>query len=90
MIASYFCFDCCKIFLSINVQNKRVANIFDIVRRGLGMLPQQAEQAIFEKSQEGDFSKMSKLVHVYTACEFVKWYLFTLLASICGELSKEY
>ena len=64
----------------INVQNARVANILDIVRRGLGMLPQQAEQAIFEKSQEGIFSKMSKLVHVYTACEFVKWYLFTLLA----------
>ena len=90
MIASYFCFNCCKIFLSINVQQERVANISNVVRRGLGMLPQQAEQAIFEKSQKGEFSKMSKLVHVYTACEFVKWYLFTLLASISGELSKEY
>ena len=85
MIASYFCFDCCKIFLSINVQNERVANIFDVVRRGLGMLPQQAEQAIFEKSQECKFSKMSKPVHVCTACEFVKWYLFTLLAGIVPE-----
>ena len=69
-----------KIYLFINIQYERVANISDIVRRGLGMLPRQAEQAIFEKSQEGEFLKMSKLVHVYTACEFVKWYLFTLLA----------
>lgn len=29
--------------MSINVQNERVANIFDVVRRGLGTLPQQAE-----------------------------------------------
>ena len=79
-IASCFCFGICKIYLLGNVQYERVANISDIVRRGLGMLPQQAEQAIFEKSQEGGFSKMSKPVHVYTACEFVKWYLFTLLA----------
>ena len=79
-----------KNYLSINVLYERVANVSDVVRRGLGMLPQQAAQAIFEKSQEGEFSKMSKLVHVYTACEFVKWYFFTLLASICGELSKEY
>ena len=89
-IASCFCFGICKIYLLGNVQYERVANISDIVRRGLGMLLQQAEQAIFEKSQEGNFSKMSKHVQVYTACEFVKWYLFTLLASICGELSKEY
>ena len=81
-IASCFCFGICKIYLLGNVQYERVANISDIVRRGLGMLPRQAEQAIFEKSQEGGFSKMSKLVHVYTACEFVKWYLFTLLAGI--------
>ena len=74
----------------LNAHRERVASITDVVRRGLGLLPQQAEQAIFEKSQDGEFSKMSKLVHVYTACEFVKWYLFTLLASICGELSKEY
>ena len=66
----------------VNVQSERVANISDIVRRGLGMLPQQAEQAIFEKLQEGKFSKMSKPVHVCTACEFVKWYQFTLLANI--------
>jgi len=51
----------------LNVHRERVANITDVVRRGLGMLPQQAEQAIFEKSQDGEFSKMSKLVHVYTA-----------------------
>ncbi len=64
----------------INVQHERVASIFDVVRRGLGMLPQQAEQAIFDKSQDGEFSEMSKPVHVYTACEFVKRYLFALLA----------
>lgn len=80
MIASCF-FSYCKIFLSINVQHERVANFFDVVRKGLGMLPQQAGQAIFEKTQDSEFSKMSKLVHVYTACEFVKWYLFTLLAN---------
>ena len=79
-----------RFFIIISVQNERVANITDVVRRGLGMLPQQAAQVIFEKSQEGEFSKMSKLVHVYTACEFVKWQLFILIASICGELSKEY
>lgn len=79
-----------RFFILINVHRERVANISDVVQRGWGMLPQQAEQAIFEKSRIGEFSKMSKLVHVYTACEFVKWYLFTLLASICGELSKEY
>lgn len=33
----------------INVQNERVANIFDVVQRGLGMLPQQAKPTIFEK-----------------------------------------
>ena len=48
-IASCFCFGICKIYLLGNVQYERVANISDIVRRGLGMLPQQAEQAIFEK-----------------------------------------
>ena len=82
---------CCRIYKYIfasnyifsflsNVRHERVANFSDVVRRGLGMLPQQAEQAIFEKSQEGEFLKMSKLVHVYTACEFVKRYRFTLLA----------
>ena len=75
-----------KIYLSINVQYERVANISDVVRRGLGMFPQQAEQAIFEKSQAGEVSKMSKLVHVYTACEFVKRYRFTLLAKECNNL----
>ena len=57
MIASYFFFDCCKVFLSINVQHERVANIFDVVRKGLGMLPQQAEQAIFENHRITSFQK---------------------------------
>ena len=48
-----------------NVQNERVAIIKDDVRRGLGMLPQRA---IFEKTSEGDFVKMSKPVQVCTAC----------------------
>ena len=52
-----------------NVQNERAAIIEDDVRRGLGMLPQRA---IFEKTSEGDFSKMSKPVQVCTACQFVK------------------
>lgn len=52
-----------------NVQNERVAIIKDDVRRGLGMLPQRA---IFEKTSEGDFVKMSKPVQVCTACQFVK------------------
>ena len=85
-----FCFGMYKIYLSINVQYERVANISDVVRRGLGMLPQQAEQAIFEKSKNGGFTKMSKPVHVCTACEFVKWYQFTLLASILEEFSNEH
>ena len=50
-----------------NVQNERVAIIKDDVRRGLGMLPQRA---IFEKTSEGDFVKMSKPVQVCTACHF--------------------
>ena len=41
----------------------------DDVRRGLGMLPQQA---LFAKAPKGDFVKMSEPVQVYTACQFVK------------------
>ena len=41
----------------------------DDVRRGLGMLPQQA---LFAKAPKGDFAKMSEPVQVYTACQFVK------------------
>ena len=33
------------------------------------MLPQRA---IFEKASEGDFSKMSEPVQVYTACQFMQ------------------
>lgn len=40
----------------------------DDVRRGLGMLPQQA---LFAKAPKGDFAKMSEPVQVYTACQFV-------------------
>ena len=58
-----------KTMLIDNVQNERVAIIKDDVRRGLGMLP---KRAIFEKSSKGDFSKISKPVQVYTACQFVK------------------
>ena len=41
----------------------------DDVRRGLGMLLQQA---LFAKAPKGDFVKMSEPVQVYTACQFVK------------------
>ncbi|MFQ9642903.1 MAG: hypothetical protein ACLRYZ_13995 [Coprococcus phoceensis] len=41
----------------------------DDVRRGLGMLPQQA---LFAKAPKGDFVKMSEPVQVYTACHFVQ------------------
>ena len=41
----------------------------DDVRRGLGMLPQQA---LFAKAPKGDFVKMSEPIQVYTACQFVK------------------
>ena len=40
----------------------------DDVRRGLGMLPQQA---LFAKAPKGDFAKMSEPVQVHTACQFV-------------------
>ena len=44
-----YIFDATSIFIFLfNVQNERVANISDVVRRGLGMLPQQAEQAILK------------------------------------------
>lgn len=48
-----------------NGHNYRVANIVDIVQWGLGMLYQQA---IFENWARGEIEKMSKSVHVYTAC----------------------
>lgn len=54
-IASCFCFRICKIYLLGNVQYERVANVSDVVRRGLGMLPQQAAQAIFGKNTERVF-----------------------------------
>ena len=45
----------------------------DDVRRGLGMLPQQA---LFTKAPKGDFVKMSEPVQVYTACQFVSPQIF--------------
>ena len=45
----------------------------DDVRRGLGMLPQQA---LFAKAPKGDFAKMSEPVQVYTACQFVSPQIF--------------
>lgn len=42
-----FQFGISEIFILVNVQNERVANIYGVVQRGFGMLPQQAEQAIF-------------------------------------------
>ena len=35
-----FQFGISEIFILVNVQNERVANIYGVVQRGLGMLPQ--------------------------------------------------
>ena len=56
----------------------------DDVRRGLGMLPQQA---FFAKAPKGDFAKMSEPVQVYTACQFVKGQNMALNCSQFGNNS---
>ena len=39
-------------YISFSIQNECAAIIKDDVRRGLGMMPQQAEQAFFQKEQK--------------------------------------
>ena len=54
--------------VSKSIQNECAADTAGGVQRGLGMLPQQA---IYEDWPRGEIKKMSELVQVYTACQFV-------------------
>ena len=68
-LSCYFWTNWPEVALSETLRMSEQPSSKDDVRRGLGMLPQQA---LFVKAPKGDFAKMSEPVQVYTACQFVK------------------
>ena len=68
-LSCYFWTNWPEVALSETLRMSEQPSSKDDVRRGLGMLPQQA---LFTKAPKGDFVKMSEPVQVYTACQFVK------------------
>ena len=68
-LSCYFWTNWPEVALSETLRMSEQPSSKDDVRRGLGMLPQQA---LFAKAPKGDFVKMSEPVQVYTACQFVK------------------
>ena len=68
-LSCYFWTNWPEVTLSETFRMSEQPSSKDDVRRGLGMLPQQA---LFAKAPKGDFVKMSEPVQVYTACQFAK------------------
>ena len=68
-LSCYFWTNWPEVALSETLRMSEQPSSKDDVRRGLGMLPQQA---LFAKAPKGDCVRMSEPVQVYTACQFVK------------------